>query len=103
MLINRQRMLEMLKAGLAVNSYRFTRQAALSWMTVFPGDLEINLLYAAALAGEKRFTHAAPVLEKILRADPEFDDAASLGEDVFVQCAPELLWRGVPRVLPPPR
>ncbi len=91
MLINRQRMLEMLKAGLAVNSYRFTRQAALSWMTVFPGDLEINLLYAAALAGEKRFTHAAPVLEKILRADPEFDDAASLGEDVFVQCAPELL------------
>jgi len=78
--VDRKRMLQILNAGLATGSYRFTRQAALAWMTTYPGDLEINLLYAHALVKEMRFSHAVPVIQKILRADPEYLDAAVLGE-----------------------
>jgi len=48
-IVDRQRMLKFLDAGLATSATRFTRQAALAWLTYFPGDLEINLLYAKAL------------------------------------------------------
>lgn len=91
MTVDRKRMLQILNAGLATGSYRFTRQAALSWMTIFPGDLEINLLYAIALTKELRYTHAAPVIQKIMRADPEYLEAAVLGEEVFSHSDPAFL------------
>lgn len=89
--LDRQKMLKYLDAGLAGNSSRFTRQAALSWLTSFPGDLEVNLAYARALVQEKRFSHAVPVVLKVLRADPEFAEAAILGEEVFANCETKLL------------
>ena len=89
--VDRKRMLQILNAGLATGSYRFTRQAALAWMTTYPGDLEINLLYAHALVKEMRFSHAVPVIQKILRADPEYLDAAVLGEEVFAHSDPAFL------------
>ncbi len=89
--LDRQKMLKYLDAGLSGNSSRFTRQAALSWLTSFPGDLEVNLAYARALVQEKRFSHAAPVVMKVLRADPEYAEAAILGEQVFANCEPNLL------------
>ncbi len=89
--LDRLKMLKFLDAGLAGNSSRFTRQAALSWLTSFPGDLEVNLAYARALVQEKRFVHAAPVVQKVLRADPEFAEAAILGEEVFANCEPNSL------------
>jgi tetratricopeptide (TPR) repeat protein len=89
--VDRQQMIKILSAGLAVNSIRFTRQAALAWLTSFPGDLEVNLIYARALMQEKRFLHAAPVLLKILRADPEYAEAAILGEEIFAISDPLLL------------
>lgn len=81
--VDRSRMLAMLEAANDTASYRFSRQAALSWLTSFPGDLEINLMYARALVKENRYAHAAPVIQKILRADPEYAEAAILGEEVF--------------------
>jgi hypothetical protein len=90
-IVDRQQMLKILAAGLATNSTRFTRQAALAWLTSFPGDLEVNLVYARALVQEKRFLHAAPVLLKVLRADPEYAEAAILGEEVFAISDPLLL------------
>lgn len=89
--VDRQQMIKILSAGLAVNSTRFTRQAALAWLTSFPGDLEVNLMYARALMQEKRLLHAAPVLLKILRADPEYAEAAILGEEIFAISDPLLL------------
>jgi tetratricopeptide (TPR) repeat protein len=89
--VDRQQMIKILSAGLAVNSIRFTRQAALAWLTSFPGDLEVNLIYTRALMQEKRFLHAAPVLLKILRADPEYAEAAILGEEIFAISDPLLL------------
>ena len=86
--ISREKMLSMLDAGLEAKAYRFTRQAALSWLTSFPGDLEINLMYAKALMKEERFSHAAPVIQKILHTDPEYMDAAILAEAIFVKSDP---------------
>jgi hypothetical protein len=86
--INRQKMLILLNVGLNTMAYRFTRQAALAWLTSFPGDLEINLMYARALMKEERFSHAAPVIQKILRADPEYAEAAILGELIFSKSDP---------------
>jgi len=91
MIVDRQRMLKFLDAGLATSATRFTRQAALAWLTYFPGDLEINLLYAKALMQEKRFLHAGPVIQKILRSDPEYAEAAILGEEIFSISDPLLM------------
>lgn len=90
-IIDRARMLILLNAGLNTMAYRFTRQAALAWLTSFPGDLEINLLYARALMKEERYSHAVPVIQKILRADPEYVEAAILGESAFLKSAPAFL------------
>jgi len=89
--INRLRLLSLLNAGMDTKAYRFTRQAALSWLTSFPGDLEINLAYARALMKEERYAHASPVIQKILHADPEYAEAAILGEEVFTRSDPAYL------------
>lgn len=90
-IINRQKLLFLINAGMETRAYRFTRQAALTWLTSFPGDLEVNLAYARALMKEERFKHASPVIQKILHADPEYAEAAILGEEVFARSDPSYL------------
>ncbi|MFH2040516.1 MAG: hypothetical protein ABIJ65_13880, partial [Chloroflexota bacterium] len=80
--IDRERMLVLLTAGLDTRAYRFSRQSALAWLAAFPGDLEINLIYARALILEEKFSHAIPVLQKILRTDPECLEAALVLDSV---------------------
>lgn len=82
-MIDREHLLRLLKNGLDVKSYRFTRQAALSWLSAFPGDLEVNLYYAIALVNEGRGQQAAQVLEKILKNDPLYVDALKIGVNLF--------------------
>lgn len=83
--VTRSEMLSLLDAGIETASHRFTRQAALTWLTAFPGDLEVNLAYARALFNEGRHNHAAPVIQKILQADPEYLEAAYLAEKIFAK------------------
>ncbi len=90
-MLKRDRMLSMLEIGLEVKAFRFTRQAALAWLTSYPGDLEVNLFYAKALVKEERFGHAVPVIQKILHADPEYLQAALLAEVIFEKDKPEFL------------
>lgn len=73
--IERSRMLLILEAGLEVKAYRFCRQAAMAWLSSFPGDLEVEHYYAKALIFEGRQDQAQQVLEKILRIDPLYLDA----------------------------
>jgi len=82
-MIDREHMLRLLKNGLEAKTYRFARQAALAWMTAYPGDLEINLYYVKSLIYEDRVEQAMQVLEKILKSDPLFVDALKLGIDLF--------------------
>ena len=82
-MIDRTRLLQLLQTGLEVNSFQFIRQAVMAWLAAYPGDLEINLLFVKALAKEGRETLAIPILEKILRTDPEYLEAAQIGEPLF--------------------
>ncbi len=77
LLIDRSRMLILLQSGLDVKAFRFCRQAAMTWLSSFPGDLEVEHFYAKALIAEGRKDQAQQVLEKILRIDPLFLEANS--------------------------
>lgn len=75
LIIDRGRMLLLLETSLQVKAFRFSRQAALSWLSSFPGDLEVENYYAKALIGEGRAAQAKQVLEKILKIDPMYLEA----------------------------
>lgn len=78
---SRQTFLVILNAALDCGSTRFARQAATSWLSVYPGDLEISLLLAKAFSQEGMKDQAIDLLRKLVQADPEFFEAWSmLGE-----------------------
>lgn len=82
-MIERSLLLQYLQSGLESNSFQFIRQAVVAWLASYPGDLEINLLFVKALVKEGRELVAAPVLDKILRTDPEYLDALRVGESLY--------------------
>ncbi len=47
--VSRFLVMSLLKAALDLGEIRFARRLALSWLTVFPSDLQISLLHAQAL------------------------------------------------------
>lgn len=70
-LLSRPTFIELLEAGLVTGAIRFTRQAALSWLGTFPGDLAVSRLYAETLFQSGAIQRALPVLENICLVDPE--------------------------------
>ena len=84
-MIDRDHMLRLLANGLEVRSFRFTRQAALAWLSSFAGDLEVNLFYVKALINEDRAQQASQVLEKILKCDPLYVDALKVGAELLAE------------------
>jgi hypothetical protein len=82
-MIEREKILQLINLGLEVKSYRFSRQAALTWLTSFPGDLEVSLAYAKALILEGKIDQAIQSLEKILKADPEYLQAVQVAGELF--------------------
>ena len=82
-MIERQPFLQLLKTGLESQSFQFIRQAAMSWLASYPGDLEVNLLLVQALIKEGHDSMAAPILEKILRTDGEYLDALRVAESLY--------------------
>lgn len=73
--LSRRHYLVILRAAISTQQYRFARQAALDWLSVFPGDLTASLYYGRALLGEKRLKQAISIFQGIRRADPEFLEA----------------------------
>ncbi len=69
---DRASFIHLLETALAGRSYRFARQAALSWLAVYPGDLGMNLLLAKSLLGDGKQQQALTILEKLCRLDPEY-------------------------------
>jgi hypothetical protein len=70
--------LDILRAALSAHQYRFARQAALEWLSTYPGDLSASLYYGRALTGEQRLPQAKLVLQGLCRADPEFVEALEM-------------------------
>jgi len=71
-IINRENLLVVLRASQSVNAYRFIRQAALEWLSIYPGDLSFNLWLAKGLIGEGRMEQALEIIEKLVALDPEY-------------------------------
>ena len=74
--MNRDQFLGMLSAAEAAGSYRFGRQASVAWLAIFPGDLEVQLWQARFLLDEGKIGQTIPLLEALLKRDPEFLAAA---------------------------
>ena len=82
-LVDRQRFVQFVQAGLESQSFQFIRQAAMSWLASYPGDLEVNLLLVQALVKEGHDSMAIPILEKIIRNDTEYMDALRVAETLY--------------------
>lgn len=87
--IDRERILLLLKTGIEVGAYRFSRQTALTWLAAYPGDLEVNLWYVKSLLKEERFDQAVPVLDKIIEYDPEYLDALQTADHLYADRDPQ--------------
>ncbi len=74
-LINREKFLVMLDAAFACKAYRFGRQAVLSWLAIYPGDLQVTLWHAEMLAGDEKNGQAITILEKLAKTDVEYLEA----------------------------
>jgi len=75
-LLPRRRYLALIDTALQTGESRFARDAALSWLAAYPGDLEMNLRYAQALLAENQPKTALQVLDHICQTDPEYLEAA---------------------------
>ncbi len=72
---SRDQFVNILQTSLAVEEHRYVRQAALVWLAHYPGDLQVNFLYARSLLRADLTNQAIPVLEKICQVDPEYLEA----------------------------
>lgn len=70
--IDRARFLRLLDAALECKAYRFGRQAALSWLAIFPGDLEVMLLQAELMAEDGKHAQALELLKRLIEMDPDY-------------------------------
>ncbi len=68
--IDRPRILELLKSGIESNSFQFVRQVVMAWLAAYP-DLAVNLVFVQAMIKEGKDSAALPLLEKIIRSDPD--------------------------------
>ncbi|MEW6502622.1 MAG: hypothetical protein AB1457_01525 [Chloroflexota bacterium] len=69
--INRNTALTLLNCALESGELRFARQLVLSWLTAYPGDLEVNTILGKLFFLENKPGQAITILEKIARLDPE--------------------------------
>lgn len=74
-IIKRFPFVTMVKTAINFGQEQFARQACLSWLANFPGDLGISLLYAKSLAKLGDIELAITILDKITTVDPEYVDA----------------------------
>ena len=87
--------LKTVSTAIEAREYRFAREAVLTWLAAFPGDLTAGLYYATALFKENHSRQALAVLEGLCQVDPEFLEAQELYLQVRRACgyptAPEAL------------
>ncbi|WP_322792643.1 tetratricopeptide repeat protein [Bellilinea sp.] len=69
--LNRGTALLLIESAFESGELRFARQLILSWLTAYPGDLEVNILLGELFFHENKIAQAITILEKIARLDPE--------------------------------
>lgn len=88
-LLSRRAFIQILNAALSSKSYRFARQSAISWLAVFPGDLQVNLGLAKALLEDGKTSQAAALAQKLTQLDPMFLGAHFVLADAIRLSDPE--------------
>lgn len=73
--IQRPLLVTLLRTALALQEVRFARQAALKWLAVYPGDLEVQLLLVQAIHQTRGPVQALPQVEKLCLIDPLWVEA----------------------------
>lgn len=69
--LNRGTALLLMESAFESGELRFARQLILSWLTAYPGDLEVNALLGELFFHEHKIAQAITILEKVARLDPE--------------------------------
>jgi len=69
--LSRSTLLSVLNSSVELNELRFARQMSLTWLSNYPGDLEVNRVLARVFLAEGKSGQAVQILEKICRMDPE--------------------------------
>jgi hypothetical protein len=82
---HRAYLVEILQVGLAVGEISFVRKAALAWLAVYPGDLEIQLIHAQALRKTGRPERSFQAADHVCRRDPLCRGAQELRAELGVQ------------------
>ncbi len=83
--MSRDLLLTLLETALRTDELRYARRLCNAWLAIYPGDLQVNLLYAQAFFNEKSSTlqlQALPILEELCKRDPEYLEAQELLADV---------------------
>lgn len=75
---SRQTFLILLNAAVDTKNYRFNRLAATAWLSAYPGDLGMRLVFARGLAAEGKVSEAIQELNHLVQIDPEFFEAWSV-------------------------
>ncbi len=81
--LSRHDYLYVVRTGLQAKQYNFVRQAALNWLGKYPGDLEMGLVYAHALAGEGHYGLALQISTGLSMTDPEYREALVLAVELI--------------------
>lgn len=69
-LLGREELLRVMRAAMDVQAYRFAEQSALSWLSAFPGDLEMLRTLAAVWVLSGRREQAFDLLNRVCATDP---------------------------------
>ena len=70
--VQRDELIRLIGAAIEVQSFRFARQALLTWLAYFPGDLEARLILARVEFNSHNYREAMRLASQICEADPEY-------------------------------
>jgi predicted Zn-dependent protease len=77
-LLFRDGMISLLEAALYSRTYRFSRQAAITWLATYPGDAQVDFLLSCALLAEGKIKEGDEILTNLREKDPEQMEFAQL-------------------------
>jgi tetratricopeptide (TPR) repeat protein len=77
-LLFRDGMISLLEAALYSRTYRFARQAAITWLATYPGDAQVDFLLSCALLAEGKIKEGDEILTNLREKDPEQLEFAQL-------------------------
>ncbi len=100
--INRELFFELVNTALFMDQVRFARQATVSWLAAFPGDLPVNLIHAQLLLKAGQTRQALAILDRLYQQDPEYLEVANnqLKAEIKLRAEAELQPKSLPHTRP---